>query len=91
MESSFLPKGRVKFSLIPLDFSTLKSLEPNSLEKNWLEFWLQQLLEFRLEIPYIYQKQVVKTCLRIQMESQSVFQAETQVEIFLLKRLPERY
>ena len=25
---------------------------PNSIEKNWLEFWLEKPLEFRLEIPY---------------------------------------
>ena len=32
--------------------SMLGMLEPNSIEKVWLEFWLEKPLEFWLEIPY---------------------------------------
>ena len=57
-------------------------LGPNSIQNFWLDIWL--------EIPYT--KKLIKNgCfmhLRIKTKSPSVFQAETQANLFLLNRLP---
>ena len=37
---------------LPLYLSMMRMLGPNSVEKFWLEFWLEKSLEFCLEIPY---------------------------------------
>ena len=57
----------------------------------WLEFRLEKSLKFWLEILYTKEKiqtSVVKTCLRIKMESQSVFQAETQAKFVSIELGP---
>ena len=69
--------------LIALSIASLATLGPNSIEKFWLEFWL--------ELPPTLMKcSKMSTFDRIQMEYRALITAKTEVNIFSIESPPSR-